>query len=56
MVHAVAVPLALEQSPEHLAEYAEKLAKPRVVDERGTNQAQADNGPEDLKARIAVGS
>jgi integrase len=29
-------------APEHLAEYAERLAKPRVVDSSGTNLAQAE--------------
>jgi len=39
---------------EHLAEYAERLAKPRVVDNCGTNLAQAENGSKNQKGHIAV--
>ena len=41
-------------APEHLAEYAEKLAKPRVVDNSGTNLAQEKNGTKNQKGHIAV--
>jgi integrase len=41
-------------APEHLAEYAEKLAKPRVVDITGTNLAQGKNGTEKKRDHIAV--
>ena len=40
--------------PEHLAEYAERLAQPCVVDSSGTNLAQAENGPENQKGHVAV--
>ncbi|BAV33392.1 restriction endonuclease S subunit [Sulfuricaulis limicola] len=39
---------------EHLVEYAEKLAKPRVVETSGTNLAQEENGTENQKGHIAV--
>jgi len=41
-------------SPEHLAEYAEKLAKPRVVENCGTNLVQGENGTKNQKGHIAV--
>lgn len=39
---------------EHLAEYAEKLATPRVVEHSGTKLAQEGNGTENQKGHIAV--
>ncbi len=41
-------------APEHLAEYAEKLAKPRVVENTGTNLAHGDNETKNQKGHIAV--
>lgn len=39
---------------EHLAEYAEKLAKPRIVDNSDTNLGQGENGTKNQKGHIAV--
>ena len=41
-------------APEHLAGYAEKLARPRVVDNTGTNLAQGENGTKNKKGHIAA--
>lgn len=41
-------------APEHLAEYAEKLAKPRVVENTGINLAHGDNETKNQKGHIAV--
>jgi len=41
-------------APEHLPEYAEKLAKPRVVENAGTNLAHGDTETKNQKSHLTV--